>query len=99
MGFPEMGIGGAALASVCAEISALIFFTGYTIIKLPLKTYMLFYFHKLEGWLMVSILKLAFPTMIQKLLSFGTWMIFLFWSNIWEKDRLPFQALSEVYIC
>ncbi len=76
MGFPEMGIGGAALASVCAEISALIFFTGYTIIKLPLKTYMLFYFHKLEGWLMVSILKLAFPTMIQKLLSFGTWMIF-----------------------
>ena len=72
LGFPEMGIGGAALASVCAEISALIFFTGYTIIKLPLKTYMLFYFHKLEGWLMVSILKLAFPTMIQKLLSFGT---------------------------
>ena len=65
MGFPEMGIGGAALASVCAEISALIFFTGYTIIKLPLKTYMLFYFHKLEGWLMVSLLILAFRTMIQ----------------------------------
>ena len=76
MGFPEMGVGGAALASVCAEISALLFFIVYTIIKLPLKTYMLFYFHKLEGWLMKSILKLAFPTMIQKLLSFGTWFIF-----------------------
>lgn len=76
LGFPEMGIGGAALASVCAEISATLFFISYTIIKLPLKTYMLFYFHKLEGWLMKSILQLAFPTMIQKLLSFGTWFIF-----------------------
>lgn len=75
-GFPEMGVGGAAVASVCAEISALCFFILYTIIKLPLKTYALFCFHKLEGWLMKSLLKLAFPTMIQKLLSFGTWFIF-----------------------
>lgn len=76
MGFPEMGVGGAALASVCAEISAFLFFIIYTILKLPLKTYTLFYFHKLEGWLMKSILQLAFPTMIQKLFSFGTWFIF-----------------------
>lgn len=75
-GFPHMGVGGAALASVCAEISALLFFVLYTLARLPLKTYALFAFHKLEGWLMKSILKLAFPTMIQKLLSFGTWFIF-----------------------
>lgn len=75
-GFPEMGIGGAALASVCAEISAFIFFILYTILKLPIRTYSLFAFHKLEGWLMKSVLKLAFPTMLQKLLSFGTWFIF-----------------------
>ena len=29
-GFPQMGIGGAALASLCAEISAFVFFTVYT---------------------------------------------------------------------
>lgn len=75
-GFPEMGVGGAALASVMAEISAFIFFTIYTVAKLPLKTYSLFYFHKIEGWLMKSILVIAFPTMLQKLLSFGTWFIF-----------------------
>ena len=46
-GFPEMGVGGAALASVCAEISATFFFIGYTLVKLPLNTYSLFYFHKL----------------------------------------------------
>lgn len=76
LGFPEMGVGGAALASVCAEISATLFFFGYTLLKLPLKTYALFCFHRLEGWLMKAILKLAFPTMIQKLFSFGTWFIF-----------------------
>lgn len=75
-GFPEMGVGGAALASVCAEVTALVFFTFYTVVKLPLKTYALFTFHKIEGWLMKSILHLAFPTMIQKLFSFGTWFIF-----------------------
>lgn len=76
LGFPEMGIGGAALASVCAEISAFVFFIVYTVVKLPLKTYSLFVFHKLEGWLMKAILKIAFPTMFQKLFSFGTWFIF-----------------------
>lgn len=75
-GFPQMGIGGAALASVCAEISACLFFIIYTITRLPLKTYALFTFHKLEGWLMKNILQLALPTMLQKLLSFGTWFIF-----------------------
>lgn len=75
-GFPEMGVGGAALASFCAEISALLFFIIYSFLKLPLKTYTLFYFHKFEGWLIKSILKLALPTMLQKLLSIGTWFIF-----------------------
>lgn len=75
-GFPHMGVGGAAFASVCAEISTLIFFFLYTLAKLPLKKYALFAFHKLEGWLIKAVLKLAFPTMLQKLLSFGTWFIF-----------------------
>lgn len=75
-GFPEMGIAGAAFASVCAEISAFLFFIGYTVFKLPIKTYTLFTFHRLEGWLMKTILKIAFPTMLQKLFSFGTWFIF-----------------------
>lgn len=75
-GFPNLGVGGAALASVMAEISAFLFFTLYTLLKLPLKQYALFSFHKIEGWLMGTILKTALPTMLQKLLSFGTWFIF-----------------------
>lgn len=98
-GFPEMGIGGAALASVCAEISALIFFTGYTLLRLPLKTYALFCFHKLEGWLMKAVLKLAFPTMVQKLLSFGTWFIFFtFVEHMGEGPIAESGIIRSVYM-
>ena len=33
-GFPEMGIGGAALASFCAEVSAFVFFSVYSYVNL-----------------------------------------------------------------
>lgn len=75
-GFPEMGIGGAAIASVSAEISAFVFFFSYTIAKLPLKKYHLFVLHKIETWLLKTILQLSLPTMVQKLISFSSWFLF-----------------------
>ena len=75
-GFPEMGIGGAALASLCAEISAFIFFTIYSYITLKNKDFGMFKIHKLESELMRKILRIATPTMIQKLFSFGVWFVF-----------------------
>ena len=75
-GFPDMGIGGAALASLCAEISAFAFFTVYSYITLRKKDYGIFQVHKLESELMGRILKLATPTMIQKLFSFSVWFVF-----------------------
>ncbi len=75
-GFPEMGIGGAALASFCAEVSAFVFFTIYSYIKLTKKDYGMFKIHKLESELMGRILRVATPTMIQKLFSFSVWFIF-----------------------
>lgn len=76
LGFPEMGIGGAALASLCAEISAFIFFTLYSYITLKNKDFGMFKIHKLESELMGRILRVATPTMIQKLFSFGVWFVF-----------------------
>jgi putative MATE family efflux protein len=93
-GFPEMGIGGAALASVCAEIAALIFFIIFTIAKLPLKRYSLFAFHKIEGWLMKEILKLALPTMLQRLISFGLW--FVFFAMIESMGEMPIAVSGVV---
>ncbi len=76
LGFPEMGIGGAALASVFAELSATIVFIVFTIKKLPLKKYAMNVYHKYEPWLINHLFKIATPTMLQKLLSFGVWFIF-----------------------
>lgn len=76
LGFPEMGIGGAALASFLAEVSAFIFFTAYSYITLKDKEFGMFKIHRLESELMGRILKVATPTMIQKLCSFGVWFVF-----------------------
>lgn len=75
-GFPQMGVGGAALASLCAEISAFIFFTSYSYITLRKKDFGMFKAHGLELELMGRILKLSTPTMVQKLFSFSVWFIF-----------------------
>ena len=76
LGLPQMGIGGAALASLCAEISAFVFFTAYTYITLGKREYGMFSLHASEPELMGRILKISTPTMVQKLFSFSVWFIF-----------------------
>ena len=75
-GLPEMGIGGAALASLMAEVSAFCFFWIYTYFTIPHEEYGMFRWHKLQPNLMGDILKVAFPCMIQRLFSFGAWFAF-----------------------
>ena len=75
-GFPQMGIGGAALASLCAEVSAFSFFTLYSYITLRKREFGMFKIHRLESELMGRILKISTPTMVQKLFSFSVWFIF-----------------------
>lgn len=76
IGLPEMGIGGAALASFMAEVTATVFFTLYTYIALGKKNYGLFKRHHFDKDLTFNIFKIAGPTMFQKLFSFSAWFIF-----------------------
>lgn len=76
LGFPKMGISGAALASLCAEVSAFVFFTMYSYITLRNREFGMFKIHGLESELMGRILKISTPTMVQKLFSFSVWFIF-----------------------
>lgn len=76
MGLPEMGIAGAALASLIAEVTASLFFTVYTYIKLGKREYELFKPHGFDKELTLNIVRIATPTMFQKLFSFTTWFIF-----------------------
>ena len=75
-GFTAMGVGGAALASLLAEITAFCFFWIYTFVTIPHEEYGMFRWHKLQFKLMGDILKVAFPCMIQRLFSFGAWFAF-----------------------
>ncbi len=75
-GLSGMGIGGAALASLMAEFAAFCFFWIYTFFTIPHEEYGMFRRHRLQPALMGSILKVAFPCMIQRLFSFGAWFVF-----------------------
>ena len=75
-GFPQMGISGAALASLCAEISAFLFFTLYSYVTLKKKDFGMFRIYPLESELMGRILRISTPTMVQKLFSFSVWFVF-----------------------
>lgn len=73
-----MGVKGAALASVIAEISATLFFIYYTRQTNPVKGYRLFKGVHFDLSILRNILKISIPTMMQKFLSYGAWMVFFF---------------------
>lgn len=74
--FPAMGIGGAALASLMAEIAAFCFFWVYTFVTIPHQEYGMFRWHQWQFPLLKAILKISFPCMLQRLFSFGAWFAF-----------------------
>lgn len=94
LGFPEMGIRGAGLSSVCAELSAMLLFVFHTFKMIPFRKYGLFEFGKIELPLLKSVLKLAFPTMLQRLMSFGLW--FVFFTMIEHTGEMPIAVSGIV---
>ena len=76
MGFPQMGVAGAALASVIAEASSLLFFVLYTYYAVDLKKYGLNRFGQFDWNMVIRILRISCFTMLQYFLSFGVWFVF-----------------------
>ena len=75
-GFPEMGIGGAALASVIAEASSSVFLIVYTFLHHDFKKYELYLVKKIDFKLIRQILELSVFIMFQFFISISTWFIF-----------------------
>jgi len=75
-GFPEMGISGAALASVIAEGSSVIFFIIITFSKVDISEYQLFEFHKFQFKIIKDILNVAVFMMMQYFVSVLGWFSF-----------------------
>lgn len=76
LGFPEMGVRGAALASVIAEASSLLFFLLYTYYKVDLKKYGLNRFGQFDLSMVLRILRISCFTMVQYFLAMAIWFVF-----------------------
>lgn len=76
LGFPALGIAGAAIGSSLAELVSLIFFIIYTVRKIDLKKYGLNRFSSFNTDKLRRILNVSLWTMIQNFVSLSTWFIF-----------------------
>lgn len=75
-GLPEMGIKGAAIASVIAEAASILFFLIYTYVTVDLKKYGLNHLRSFDLGLLMRILSISCFTMLQYFLSMATWFLF-----------------------
>ena len=98
-GAPEMGVAGAAIASVVAEATALLYFIGYTFITIRFKDYDLFTFHKPQYAKLYAILKVAIPIMMQQFISLSVWFVFfLLIEKIGEMALAVSNIVRSVYV-
>jgi len=75
-GFPEMGIAGAAIASVIAEACALVFLAAVTFRNRRFKVYGLFRGEMPDVRIIRSTLSVSVFVMIQYVLSLSVWFVF-----------------------
>ena len=96
-GFPEMGIAGAALASVIAECFAVIFFIVYMLLNIDFKKYGFLNFIFYKSNILIQILRLSIWTMLQYFISMATWFLFLVAiENLGEKALAISNILRNV---
>ena len=76
LGLPELGLKGAAIASVCAEGFSFLFLLVYTVLKVDGKKYGWDRGFHLDLPLLNRILSISSFTMLQYFLSMGIWFVF-----------------------
>lgn len=97
LGFPKLGIAGAAIGSSLAELVSVIFFIIYTWRRVDLDKYGLrspvrISFHELR-----RMLKVSFWTMVQNCLSLSTWFLFfLFVEHLGERALAVTNVIRNI---
>jgi putative MATE family efflux protein len=98
-GAPEMGIEGAAMASVIAEAVALIYFFVYTRFAFRIGDYNLFRFVNISIKQMLAILRISVPVMLQSFFSLSVWFVFfLFIEKLGETSLAVSNIIRSVFV-
>ncbi len=99
-GLPEMGIGGAGLASTIAELVALILFVAYIFYdKKYTKGYQLFKLPQIDWELIKTQQKISSPVVAQAVVGFGSWFFFFgLIENLGERPLAITNLARIVYL-
>lgn len=99
LGFPELGIAGAAIASVIAEAAALVYLIFHTFAFTNIKKYGLFQRLKIEISTIAQILNLSIFIMFQFFISISTWFLFfIFIERMGERPLAVTNIGRSMYI-
>ena len=98
-GFPEMGIAGAALASVIAEAVSTVYLFVYTFLHQDFKKYHLYSIKRIDFTLIRQILDISVFIMFQFFISISTWfMFFIFIERMGERPLAATNIGRSLYV-
>lgn len=98
-GFPEMGLEGAAIASVIAEASSILFFVIYTHFTVDVKKYGLNKIQAFDFGVLRRILNISIFTMLQHFISMSTFFFFfIVVEHIGQRELAIANIVRSIYI-
>ena len=98
-GFPELGVKGAAIASVMAEAVSIVFYMVYTRMTVDIKKYALNQFRSFDVKLLGRVLDISIFTMLQYFISLSTYfMLFVAVEHLGQRELAVANIVRSVYI-
>ena len=98
LGFPRLGVEGAALASTIADGLGMLFLIIYLSFSQERKRYRLYQYFSFDGKSMLELLKIGSPLMLQGFFALGTWSLFFTWlEQKGQFDLTVSQNIRSIY--
>ncbi|MCP4125036.1 MAG: MATE family efflux transporter [Bacteroidetes bacterium] len=98
-GLPEMGIKGAALATVIAEVTGMAVLIGALVYNRDWSTFHLFRFPKIDWPLYKDMVTLSWPIVFQHILGMGAWyLFFLMIEKVGEEELAVSSVIKSIYM-